>query len=455
VTAVCPHRPGDYVERFTGRGTEAELVCEDCAANRLPAFPASDEAVQYARDSIRVRFDGDPELVELPSELAFAHETIELDVPDLVDLRALGADDRSRWLGVTDTGALLELDLDRRSVRALARVAIPAPVELHVSPSGAFAAVVEARGVRGEIVELATDRRIPLERDGYHSDAGRFPFAFVTHRDREVAIYAPEWNRLAAFDLRTGEALTARATPPAGDQHYLDYFHAGLQVSPGGTMIADSGWAWAPFGVVATWSLERWLDDHPWESEDGRSRRDFSWRESWDLPLCWIDDARLIIGGHGDIGATYDAAVDIYDARSGKLERWFAGPEAGAELVFDRVLFALGRELEVYDVERGGRLARDPHVTARYHPSAKCFATLPRERRITISRLRGLDAHAPWATETVRALAASITDHERELPVLGDALDDAGCTDAEMLAHCRKPGPHGASCWVLDRLARR
>jgi hypothetical protein len=447
--------PGDYVERFTGRGVDSELVCEACAASSGPTHEADDAAIARVRDYRRRRFDGEPEVIELASELWFAHEAIELEVPELADLRALGGDDRDRWLGVTRDGVLVEIDLDRREIRERGRVAVPAPFELHVSASGDFAAVVEAPirfetpGIHGEIVELATDRRIPLLREENDSDVGRFPFAFITHRDRDVAIYAPEWNRLAAFDVRSGEALTARPTPAHGDRHYVDYYHCGLHVSPRGTMIADNGWVWQPVGIVTTWSIARWLDENAWESEDGRSRQELSWRENWDIPVCWIDETRLAITGHDDI----ERAVEIHDTRTGTLERWFAGPSG--DFVFDRVMFALGDDTAVFDVERGGRLHRDPHATARYHAHAKCFATLPKDGRVTISRLRGLDAHAPWATDTVRALAASITDVEAGLPVLGDALDDAGCTDAEMLAHCRKPGPHGTACWVLDRLARR
>jgi hypothetical protein len=36
------------------------------------------------------------------------------------------------------------------------------------------------------------------------------------------------------------------------------------------------------------------------------------------------------------------------------------------------------------------------------------------------------------------------------MPILGDALEDAGCTDTEMLAHCREPGEHCRGCYVLD-----
>ena len=36
------------------------------------------------------------------------------------------------------------------------------------------------------------------------------------------------------------------------------------------------------------------------------------------------------------------------------------------------------------------------------------------------------------------------------MPELADALEDAGCTNAEILAHCRQPGPHVRGCWALD-----
>jgi hypothetical protein len=36
------------------------------------------------------------------------------------------------------------------------------------------------------------------------------------------------------------------------------------------------------------------------------------------------------------------------------------------------------------------------------------------------------------------------------LAVLADALEEAGCTDAELLAHLRGPGPHVRGCWALD-----
>jgi hypothetical protein len=58
----------------------------------------------------------------------------------------------------------------------------------------------------------------------------------------------------------------------------------------------------------------------------------------------------------------------------------------------------------------------------------------------------------PWLTPTVLALAWRAYD-ERDfglLPVLADALEDAGCADAELLAHLRGPGPHARGCHALD-----
>jgi hypothetical protein len=57
-----------------------------------------------------------------------------------------------------------------------------------------------------------------------------------------------------------------------------------------------------------------------------------------------------------------------------------------------------------------------------------------------------------WRTEAVVALAAgSYADRAFDrLPVLADALEDAGCDDLEVLGHCRGPGPHVRGCWVID-----
>ena len=57
-----------------------------------------------------------------------------------------------------------------------------------------------------------------------------------------------------------------------------------------------------------------------------------------------------------------------------------------------------------------------------------------------------------WLTSTVVALARSIYDERAfdRLPILADALQDAGCDSDDVLAHLRDPQEHVRGCWALD-----
>ena len=59
-----------------------------------------------------------------------------------------------------------------------------------------------------------------------------------------------------------------------------------------------------------------------------------------------------------------------------------------------------------------------------------------------------------WNDGTVPRLARAIYDERAfdRLPILADALEDAGCTNADLLSHLRGPGPHVRGCWALDLL---
>lgn len=85
------------------------------------------------------------------------------------------------------------------------------------------------------------------------------------------------------------------------------------------------------------------------------------------------------------------------------------------------------------------------------------------EKRAQCALLRdifaGLRPHPPldpairaWHGGMVTQLARVIYDTQdfEALPILADALEDAGCTDAALLAHCRGPGPHVRGCWAVD-----
>ncbi len=67
--------------------------------------------------------------------------------------------------------------------------------------------------------------------------------------------------------------------------------------------------------------------------------------------------------------------------------------------------------------------------------------------------LRGLFAfllHADSAA--IAEITQEIYEGRRfhQLPKLAEALEAAGCTNAEILVHCRTPGEHARGCWALD-----
>ena len=67
---------------------------------------------------------------------------------------------------------------------------------------------------------------------------------------------------------------------------------------------------------------------------------------------------------------------------------------------------------------------------------------------------RPVDFSPEWRTSTVVSLAKSIYDSRdfAPMPLLSDALQDAGCEHADILDHCRGNGPHVRGCWVVDQV---
>jgi hypothetical protein len=57
-----------------------------------------------------------------------------------------------------------------------------------------------------------------------------------------------------------------------------------------------------------------------------------------------------------------------------------------------------------------------------------------------------------WGTETVAAIARGMYESRdfSPMPILADALQDAGCDNDDILNHCRGDGPHVRGCWVVD-----
>jgi hypothetical protein len=96
-----------------------------------------------------------------------------------------------------------------------------------------------------------------------------------------------------------------------------------------------------------------------------------------------------------------------------------------------------------------GEPARERAVWALHEVFGNPFA--PRRRRKNAPR-RGWMFDPAWATETVQSLARTIYANRDfgAMPILADALQDAGCDNDDILAHCRGRGPHVRGCWVVD-----
>jgi hypothetical protein len=71
--------------------------------------------------------------------------------------------------------------------------------------------------------------------------------------------------------------------------------------------------------------------------------------------------------------------------------------------------------------------------------------------------VRACDITSFWAADEgkqVVQLARIIAAANRydELPILADALEDAGCSDPAILEHCRRPHPHPRGCCLLEQV---
>ena len=73
-------------------------------------------------------------------------------------------------------------------------------------------------------------------------------------------------------------------------------------------------------------------------------------------------------------------------------------------------------------------------------------------RDVAGNPFRPIVADHAWLTPTVQSIASAIYQDRAfdRLPILADALEEAGCTNAEVLLHCRQPGEHVRGCWVVD-----
>jgi hypothetical protein len=169
--------------------------------------------------------------------------------------------------------------------------------------------------------------------------------------------------------------------------------------------------------------------------------------------------------------ARWDAARADYDVGIGVGTPMPFAEEMAAEWAARAALAVVRSDAELAEAswqsyaatavaaEAGGAFAVD-------EAGGGAFAVADRgERKAQVALLRdvfgnpfrpiALDASwLAWNDGAIGKLARSIYDERAfsGLPLLADALEDAGCTDADILTHCREQGEHVRGCWAVDLL---
>jgi hypothetical protein len=337
--------------------------------------------------------------------MRFETEVIDLprlyDASPAFDIQPIHGSAKSEWMVLKGSGELVIVDFGDQSVRSVGRVdelVFDRTQEsmLRVSDDGRFAAVANRRSVKGAVIDLLTGRTtMTLNRENYYAEHCPFPLSFVQKDSKWLLIHATEWNRLDVSDPATGELLTDRQSPqveagkPRPD-HDLNYFHATLLPSPDGKWIADSGWAWHPVGIVRTWSIERWLNENVWESEDGPTAKDLCAQDNWDQPMCWVDNRTLAAWGEDTTSDENRLVFGFFDVVSGERIRTLHVP-VGRAFTDDGRLFVSKfpwTGVNVREIATGEAILDDPNVpVVKYHRGTKQFLGFGSGRTHVLSRV--------------------------------------------------------------------
>lgn len=371
-----------YVKWYVGCGLDAEFLCVPCADGRekgvaTEATAVCEECFDYATTEVGdlVAIRGKPETRTRCEH--FANVLKETAIPKhvglIVDIAPVACAGRSVWLMLADSGVLTRFDADTGDIARIAFVDVPPETDhkpwagrvlrrrLHASDNVDFAAVVNDYGRYGSVVDLASGQvTFALDGGDYHPETVPFSFAFAKLKGRVVAIHRTDWNRLDVSDPSSGVLLSVRGPTSyrRGEtcpEHYLDYFHGGIYVSPCSSHIVDDGWVWHPVGIPTTWSLDRWLSENVWESEDGSSKKHLCSRDYyWDHAIAWIDEHRVAVGGIGEDDNLMIEGARIFDVTlTGSAgTRWTSACEISAFAGPAGIFFSDGTWLYSSD-ERG------------------------------------------------------------------------------------------------------
>lgn len=163
--------------------------------------------------------------------------------------------------------------------------------------------------------------------------------------------------------------------------------------------------------------------------EDGRSR------VAVEVSERFADDAGLRV----EVEAAYTAAIEAWQV-SAEDEEDERGVAANAAVDVSYPAFA-----------DAGRIARQLRgLSDEAAPGGQ--AALVRD--VFGNPFSPVTVHPSWLTPTVVALARGVYEQRAfdRMPILADALEEAGCDHPAVLTHCRADGTHVRGCWVVDQL---
>jgi hypothetical protein len=146
---------------------------------------------------------------------------------------------------------------------------------------------------------------------------------------------------------------------------------------------------------------------------------------------------------------------DSWEKVSGLFGYYF-GREAVAYLLYnDECDGADGVAWQAAVAAGTGQLQPDGHSYKASDAEQAAQSFLVRDIFGNPFRLVALDpAWLIWHDATIPRLARTIYDERAfdRMPILADALEEAGCNDPAIIDHCRQPGEHVRGCWVVDLL---
>jgi hypothetical protein len=182
---------------------------------------------------------------------------------------------------------------------------------------------------------------------------------------------------------------------------------------------------------------------------DPRSRQAVAVSECYADGLVGKDELYVARNAAREVVLSRTPGIDLGAARMAIRAATRDGDSEGDAIVWYTVndAYAIALQAAVsWDCGEVYGPARQPGIQAEQDRQALLL------REVFSNPFRPITLDPTWATPAIVHLALSLYEERRfeDMPVLADALEEAGCQDAAVLEHCRGPGPHVRGCWVID-----